>query len=735
MKTGNFYQQKLDQCNYDEKLQKCIKDTCEYCITNTFGADEEKKKQPIMMLGKIQSGKTRAFIGLIALAFDNDFDMVFILTKNSKALIQQTESRMKQEFKKFVKDNEVFITNIMRTNSRIRGYQLEKKNIVIAKKQKDNLSKVIKFIEDYSINQNKKCLVIDDEADTTGIGYSKEKGSDEFDLRMVASKVDEIRGTLDGCVFVQVTATPYALYLQPEFNEDDEPKPIKPIKTILVPFSKEYIGGDYYFLKSKEEGHPAQFLFEPMSEDEHSLVSVQRRKGKKSKIDDRRSLKEEKILTSEDKLPIFKRGIINFIVGGIVLREIYKANSHYAYVIHTATQTGSHVSLQGIAETFLEQIRDRNKNTQMFVERLLKQSFDDIQQSVLAYNLNMPTFNIIQNKFYDAIDREYYSIDVVNSDNQVEVLLDEDTGELNLSTPFSIFVGGQVLDRGVTIPNMIGFYYGRNPRTMQQDTVLQHSRMFGYRKELLPVTRFYTTQRIHSNMEKITEIDMALREDIDNGRQGDGVYFITHKDQNKEFEKGRIKPCSPDKIRVSDIILLKPHRYVLPIGFTPVNKTIYTKIDKEIEEILQDAGNTQDYFKAQFKVEEVEKLIRLAYATIEKDDGSERFIPVEEFITTLKYMCGDANALNIVVKKNKDTAKLRKKGRIQDTPVTGDMEGIEAKKMAIDTPSVILLQENGNDKDWKYRSFWWPILVSPQNVPKTIYASKVAGEKVINKLK
>jgi hypothetical protein len=55
-------------------------------------------------------------------------------------------------------------------------------------------------------------------------------------------------------------------------------------------------------------------------------------------------------------------------------------------------------------------------------------------------------------------------------------LLDE-RAELKLRTPFNIFVGGNILDGGITISNLIAFYYGRNPRTMQADTVLQHSRM------------------------------------------------------------------------------------------------------------------------------------------------------------------------------------------------------------------------------------------------------------------
>lgn len=69
---------------------------------------------------------------------------------------------------------------------------------------------------------------------------------------MVSSKVNAMRGTLDGCVFVEVTATPYALYLQPEFERHDEIHPIKPLNTVLVPWGKDYIGGDYYFLNSKD---------------------------------------------------------------------------------------------------------------------------------------------------------------------------------------------------------------------------------------------------------------------------------------------------------------------------------------------------------------------------------------------------------------------------------------------------------------------------------------------------
>lgn len=68
------------------------------------------------------------------------------------------------------------------------------------------------------------------------------------------------------------------------------------MKTILVPYGKDYIGGDYYFIKNKDENSPAYYLFEPMSQEEDDMVADQKRKGKKSKIEDRRSFKEEEIL-------------------------------------------------------------------------------------------------------------------------------------------------------------------------------------------------------------------------------------------------------------------------------------------------------------------------------------------------------------------------------------------------------------------------------------------------------
>lgn len=49
-------------------------------------SSEEKINKPIMLLGKIQSGKTRVYTRVIALAFDNGFDYDTLIKETIEAL-------------------------------------------------------------------------------------------------------------------------------------------------------------------------------------------------------------------------------------------------------------------------------------------------------------------------------------------------------------------------------------------------------------------------------------------------------------------------------------------------------------------------------------------------------------------------------------------------------------------------------------------------------------------------
>src|SRR5208282_3298258 len=105
----------------------------------------------------------------------------------------------------------------------------------------------------------------------------------------------------------------------------------------------------------------------------------------------------------------------------------------------------------------------------------------------------------------------------------------------------------------LTIANLIGFFYGRSPKKFQQDTVLQHSRMYGVRpEEDLAVTRFYTTLNIYTAMSNIHFFDSALRTSFEKGGQKAAVVFI------RKDPSGGIMTCSPNKILLSTVTTIGP---------------------------------------------------------------------------------------------------------------------------------------------------------------------------------
>lgn len=695
--NGNFYSKK--RCEYSEPQRKCVEDS--------INKLEEIGQNPLMMLGKIQSGKTKAFIGVLSLAFDNGYDLAIVLTKNSNALAKQTTARMHSEFSEFVDEDLLDIYDIMMTPDNLSKFELNKKMILIVKKQHRNLPVLMKFIQAYSLGEHKKCLIIDDEADFTSIGFNKNKEDEEFDLKIIASQINDLRIKLE-CKFVQVTATPYSLYLQPE-NIDirgEKIEPIKPSHTILVPSGEGYIGGDYYF---NEEVNPNKDkLFYQVSNDEVELL----------KSSDRRKLKEENALKSAKVIGL-RDSILNFVVGGCirVLQNGGQATgkrNKFSFIIHTETKKESHKRQIDLVHEIITQIEKEVQCDTSYITELVESSYQSFKWTEMAYGIELPNFEDVKTCFQKAINDGWISRIVVNSENDIETLLDKD-GQLKLRTPLTIFVGGQILDRGVTISNLIGFYYGRRPKNMQQDTVLQHSRMFGYRNVMdLSVTRFYTTQDLYERMSKINEFDSKLRSNLEEGKMSDGVIFICRRDD------GRIVPCSPNKILLTKTKVIRPFERVLPVGFATKSNTSIKKMVAEIDEIVEGYNGS---LKGEFIISksDAEIIISKAYDCL--DIENEHTYSKESFLAIMKYLTTDK--LHVVSGTERKINKHRE-NRYSNVPFSqGDFTSAKAK--AINEPALMLLRQNGSkDEGWSNAAFWWPVLVVQQNAETAVFATEVS---------
>lgn len=699
---GEFFSKKKHE--YNEKTLKCIKES----ICKLDRIDDN----PLMMLGKIQSGKTRSFIGVISLAFDNEYDLAIVLTKNSNALARQTVARMNKEFKEFKEDDLIDIFDIMCIPPNMSRYELDRKMIIVVKKEKNNLPRMIEFIEKYALDKDKKCLIIDDEADFCSIGYDKNKETEEFDLRKIADDINSLRLQLT-CKFIQVTATPYSLYLQPEtidLGNDKEIIPIKPAETVLVPHGEGYIGGDYYF--NTEDNPLSEYLYYPIEEEELSVI----------KSSDRRRFKVEEVLT-HNKISGLRSAIINFIIGGSI-RIIQNGGkprgkkNKFSFIIHTEISKRSHTNQENIIIELIDKLKSEAINDSKLLDKYIEVGYDELKRSIDAYNFDMPNISLVKKYVKDSLINEWVTPVVVNSENDINALLDDD-GQLRLRTPLNIFIGGQILDRGITINNLIGFYYGRSPQKMQQDTVLQHARMYGYRsKEDLAVTRLYTTNNLYERMKMINEFDTKLREDFEKGNFENGVIFIS------KDERGKIIPCSPQKIKISNTQVLKPGKSITPVGFqTKAKSSIKGKIEA-IDKIIK--GYNSSNLKGKFKISKDDacKIIELIYETLEIENPN--CIGKEAFISLMNYL--SENYINVYCATERNIARLRKTTSryYSDMPYNRDNDLRQAKEMALKEPTLMLMKQNGlKEIGWRDAEFYWPVLVVPKLVNTAVYTSEV----------
>lgn len=139
-----FEEFKVSQGYNAESLQ-CIEDCVHDLLTKSSNGDK-----PGMLLGKIQSGKTRTFLGIIALAFDKGFENVIVLTKGTNALGMQTVKRIEKEFAPFIANDQVCVYDVMQAPELTEWAIETSKQLIVCKKEDDNL----KHLKDHLFKTN-----------------------------------------------------------------------------------------------------------------------------------------------------------------------------------------------------------------------------------------------------------------------------------------------------------------------------------------------------------------------------------------------------------------------------------------------------------------------------------------------------------------------------------------------------------------------------------------------------
>jgi len=720
---GEFYPKyKAANPSFSIDTFRCAEETVGELVKKTTTSEH-----PGMLLGKVQSGKTRTFISILALAFDNGFDIAIVLSKNSRALLEQTAKRLNSEFRVFVDDNELDIYDIMHAPESFGIFELDSKLIFVAKKQNDNLRRLIALFKTNEFMANKRTLIIDDEADNASIGYVKKAGL--IEANKIASQISSLRSSIKQCSFLQVTATPYSLYLQPQEIEVANVmafKPTRPAFTKLVPVPPEYVGGETYFGESAtSEGDTLESLIHH---------TIDHREFDRLKKPDARSFKLDDVL-SAPAIKGYRTAIINFIVGGCIQR-VNKMSAgekpkklRYSFLLHSEAGKLAHLWQEKITKTIVSQLAEAAKKPTATFTQLVTEAHGDFARSLALASEPVPSISDVLSVVSESLSGEHIKIAKVNSDEDVAALLDN-TGQLKLRGALNIFIGGQVLDRGVTLAGLIGFYYGRRPNKYQQDTVLQHSRMYGYRRADLAVTRFYTSNAIRYAMGQMEEFDATLRSAIQAG--GDrAVQFI------RKAADGTIVPCSPNKILVATTQTLRPFKRILPIGFqtgyrtgeNAIGKIIQT-LDAEITQLCGFNAGTPKLVPLQTAIGLLEQVAQTMH--FPEDDAPQ--FDWDGAVAALAHLCHQHSVIAECGKVLLWAADGRDSGRLAsgnthatyiETPDSEKTEGQLAKQFAINHPILFMLRQNGSEqKGWRGTPFYWPVIRAQELTPTAVYTAE-----------
>jgi hypothetical protein len=318
---------------------------------------------------------------------------------------------------------------------------------------------------------------------------------------------------------------------------------------------------------------------------------------------------------------------------------------------------------------------------------------------------------------------------------------------LKLRTPCTIFIGGQILDRGITIDNLLAFYYGRSPKKFQQNTVMQHSRMYGPRPlEDLAVTRFYTTNRVHQAMKQMHERDKALWAHVE--ANPEDVKFL-FSDKHKH-----IVHCSPNQVLVSSTTTIEPGKRLLPFGFQVKKNNKLTPLVKAIDKTIgklspkAESGH-EDAMRVSCAT--ATKLLKKIKTTMlwDEEDADLEFdwagcTSLLEYVSNMEYLPErerkSAGFVDIVIRTGRELSREVAETshvRYNNAPYT-KTENELVDKHKTPYPILFLIQQLGDkstrkDRDgrsiadtWNGGPFWWPVVWFPKNCKHMIYAQRGA---------
>lgn len=302
-----------------------------------------------------------------------------------------------------------------------------------------------------------KVVVIDDEADYATPNAKVNQGT----KTKVNDRVGKLIGT-DGC-YIGVTATPARLDLNNTFKNDTA-------KWVNFPPHAEYTGQDTFFPLNKKIPYRLNLLIQGGS--------------------------------AEEARDAFVRFLVT--VAYLNLYENGGKDENYTMLVHTSGKKAAHETDRLTIE----------KSVRALIDTETK-DFDDLVTQVhkVAQEL-YPEKDAEKLTEYVVTNASRATLVVLNSQRDRKAAGENPT---NPTSPFTIIIGGNIVSRGVTFPNLLAMFFTRNVKhKLQQDTYIQRARMFGARGKYLKHFELTIPSQLYSDWHRCFVLHKLALETINN---------------------------------------------------------------------------------------------------------------------------------------------------------------------------------------------------------------------------
>lgn len=499
-----------------------------------------------LLYGRIQSGKTRTMILTSAMAIDRKFKVILVLTTDNNDLVQQTYDDFKRGLpgvKVISKaelndmDGEVELLKSTLPND---GNSV----VIVCSKGPSILGKVITFLSKIGADQL-PALIFDDEGDQatldTSTGQRARTGTTVESSRIFSlihsAELASLKQSLPKAIFVSVTGTPQALFLQ---NKDSDSRPAF---IRLIEPGKGYVGGDMFF----GTANPASNRYISIVDEDEVT----------------------ELLDEAEGVPAGLVDAIDFFIVAATLAGLEKGWNAYNMLAHPSLNRFDHTlvkqKITGYVNDLLRILGDPSSTEYATKVKKLKSVYDE----VVSRSTKTPAFSM--DDVIAAIKRTLpqRQVFVINSDRRGPAQ--------SPSRSYNFLIGGNSVGRGLAIKNLLVTYYTRSPRTARMDTMHQHARMFGYRQKTLQFTKVFLPATLYTRFHWIHVSDSAMRDFIDQHSDNlSSVIVPTNHSQG-------LRPTRNNVIDLGNVDIILPGSQVhpgRPIFEPPQANTIRKRTEK-----------------------------------------------------------------------------------------------------------------------------------------------------------